>query len=87
MSYGHAERTLATIRLIEAETRDLLTHQEHLTAEQERWLREAADSASWRLNYFVDPQELELRLRRLGWDCAIRRADSRWVYGQARPAR
>ena len=50
MSYGHAERTLATIRLLEAETRDLLSHREQLTAEQERWLREAADSASWRLS-------------------------------------
>jgi hypothetical protein len=36
---------------------------------------------------FVDPQELDLRLRRLGWDCAIRRDSSRWVYGQARLAK
>ena len=50
MSYGHAERTLATIRLLEAETRELLSRQECLTPEQERWLREAADSAAWRLN-------------------------------------
>jgi hypothetical protein len=33
---------------------------------------------------FVDPEQLELRLRRLGWDCAIRRASSRWVCGEAR---
>ena len=26
---------------------------------------------------------LELRLRRLGWDCTIRRDDIRWVYGEA----
>ncbi len=32
---------------------------------------------------FVDPEELELRLRRLGWDCTIRRDDIRWVYGEA----
>jgi hypothetical protein len=49
MAYGHAERTLATIRLLEAETRELLLRQEHLDPEQERWLREAADSASLRL--------------------------------------
>jgi hypothetical protein len=33
---------------------------------------------------FVDPEEL--RLRRLGWDCAIRRDGGRWIYGQARLA-
>ena len=46
MAYGHAERTLATIRLLEAETRELLARQEHLDPEQAQWLREAADSAS-----------------------------------------
>ena len=30
---------------------------------------------------FVDPEELELR--RLGWDCTIRRDDIRGVYGEA----
>ncbi len=49
MPYGHAERTLATIRLLEAETRELLSRLEHLDPEQEQWLREAADSASLRL--------------------------------------
>lgn len=49
MAYGHAERTLATILLLEAETRELLSRQDHLDPEQERWLREAADSASLRL--------------------------------------
>lgn len=46
MAYGHAERTLAAIRLLEAETRELLARQEHLDPEQAEWLREAADSAS-----------------------------------------
>jgi len=45
MAYGHAERTLATIRLLEAETRELLSRQEHLDQEQAEWLREAAESA------------------------------------------
>lgn len=35
---------------------------------------------------FVDPEQLERRLRRLGWDCAIRRDGSDWVCGEARPA-
>ena len=33
---------------------------------------------------FVEPAELELRLRRIGWNCAIRRVDSRLIYGEAR---
>jgi transcriptional antiterminator Rof (Rho-off) len=49
MAYGHAERTLATIRLLEAETRELLARQEHLDPEQAEWLRQAAESASRRL--------------------------------------
>lgn len=48
-SYGHAERTLATIRLLEAETRELLSREKHLDPEQAKWLREAAESASRRL--------------------------------------
>jgi len=35
---------------------------------------------------FVEPEELELRLRRLGWDCAIHRDGSDWVRGEARLA-
>lgn len=34
---------------------------------------------------FVNPAELELRLRGLGWDCAIRRVGNDWIYGEARP--
>jgi hypothetical protein len=49
MSYGHAERTLATIRLLEAETRELLNGQQQLDPEQEQWLRDAAESAAQRL--------------------------------------
>ena len=49
MGYGHAERTLAAIRVLEAETRELLSRQEHLDPEQAEWLRQAAESASRRL--------------------------------------
>jgi hypothetical protein len=49
MPYGHAERTLATIQLLVAETTRLLNSENHLDPEQERRLREAAESASQRL--------------------------------------
>lgn len=41
MAYGHAERTLAAIRLLVAETEDLLSTQPELDMEQEQWLRDA----------------------------------------------
>ena len=50
--------------------------------------RRLADGSTFRvIKNFVEPEELELRLRRLGWDCVIRRASSRWVYGEAHLAR
>jgi hypothetical protein len=49
MAYGHAERTLATIQRLEAETAQLLGSQDHLDAEQEQWLREAAGPDSHRI--------------------------------------
>jgi hypothetical protein len=49
MAYGHAERTLATIRLLEAETRELLSREEQRDPELAKWLRTAAESASRRL--------------------------------------
>ncbi|HTX84661.1 MAG TPA: hypothetical protein VME44_20930 [Streptosporangiaceae bacterium] len=49
MTYGHAERTLATIRLLEAETRELLGRASELDPELAEWLRDAAESASRRL--------------------------------------
>ncbi len=49
MAYGHAERTLAAIRLLEAETRELLNGLEHLDPEHVQWLQDAVESASLRL--------------------------------------
>jgi 2-polyprenyl-3-methyl-5-hydroxy-6-metoxy-1,4-benzoquinol methylase len=50
--------------------------------------RRLNDGSTFRvIKNFVDPQEMELRLRRLGWDCAIRRDGSDWVSGEARLAR
>jgi hypothetical protein len=40
MTYGHAERTLAAIRLLEEETAELLARQPQLDAEQRAWLHE-----------------------------------------------
>jgi trans-aconitate methyltransferase len=49
--------------------------------------RQLGDGTTFRvIKNFVDPPELELRLRQLGWDCAIRRDGSDWVSGEARPA-
>ena len=50
--------------------------------------RRLRDGSTFRvIKNFVDPGRLELRLRRLGWDCAIRRDGGDWVYGEARLAR
>jgi 2-polyprenyl-3-methyl-5-hydroxy-6-metoxy-1,4-benzoquinol methylase len=50
--------------------------------------RRLRDGGTFRvIKNFVDPERLELRLRRLGWDCAIRRDGSDWVCGEARLAR
>jgi len=40
MAYGHAERTLAAMRLLEAETRELLSRQDQLDPEQKQRLRD-----------------------------------------------
>jgi hypothetical protein len=42
MAYGHAERNLAAIRKLEAETRQLLGTMTQLDQEQSAWLGEAA---------------------------------------------
>ena len=41
MAYGHAERTLAAIRLLETQTVGLLFSLPWLDAEQSNWLKEA----------------------------------------------
>jgi len=49
MAYGHAERTLAAIRLLEAETRELLASRDQLDPEETQWLRDTTESADRRL--------------------------------------
>jgi len=41
MAYGHAERNLAVIRQLEAETRQLLGSLDQADPEQSAWLRES----------------------------------------------
>jgi SAM-dependent methyltransferase len=50
--------------------------------------RRLRDGSTFRvIKNFVDPADLEHRLRRLGWDCTIRRDGSDWVCGEADPAK
>ncbi len=50
--------------------------------------RQLLDGSTFRLiKNFVDPERLELGLRRLGWEAAIRRDGSDWVCGEAHLAR
>jgi len=44
MAYGHAERTLAAIRLLEAETRELLTGLAQPEPEQAQCLHEVTEA-------------------------------------------
>lgn len=45
MAYGHAERTLEAIRMLVAETRQLLSEEPDLDPEQEQWLNEEGGGA------------------------------------------
>lgn len=48
--------------------------------------RRLSDGSTFRvIKNFVDPQRLEDRLRRLGWDCTIHRDGEDWIWGEARP--
>jgi 2-polyprenyl-3-methyl-5-hydroxy-6-metoxy-1,4-benzoquinol methylase len=47
--------------------------------------RRLNDGSMYRvIKNFVDPPGLEDQLRRLGWDCTVRREGSDWVFGEAR---
>src|SRR5436305_9879516 len=48
--------------------------------------RRLRDGGKFRIvKNFVDPQALRERLRDIGWDVEIRREDTRWICGEARP--
>ena len=47
---------------------------EAYVADQKEVIERRAGGSTFRvIKNFVDPEELELRLRRMGWDCVIRR--------------
>jgi 2-polyprenyl-3-methyl-5-hydroxy-6-metoxy-1,4-benzoquinol methylase len=49
--------------------------------------RRLGDGSRFRIvKNFVEPDRLTRRLRRLGWDCVIRRDGIDWICGEARPA-
>ena len=50
MAYGHAERTLAAIRLLETQTAELLYSLPWLDAEQANWLKESRQACSRAVN-------------------------------------
>jgi len=50
VAYGHAERTLAAIRLLETQTAELLYSPPWLDSEQANWLKEAVEARSRTMN-------------------------------------
>jgi SAM-dependent methyltransferase len=60
----------------------------YLPGEDEIVERQLRDGSRFRIvKNFVDPEQLERRLRELGWECRTRRDDGDWVWvcGEARP--
>jgi demethylmenaquinone methyltransferase/2-methoxy-6-polyprenyl-1,4-benzoquinol methylase len=46
--------------------------------------RRLSDGSTFQIvKNFVDPDRLQRQLRRLGWDCVLRRNSQRWVNGEA----
>jgi hypothetical protein len=56
MGYGHAERNLALIRQLEAETMELLETLNQHDPEQAAWLQEVASQAGMRFSS-ADPRQ------------------------------
>ncbi len=57
MAYGHAERTLAAIRLLENQTAELLYSLPWLDGEQASWLKEAVEARSRTTNATAGGQQ------------------------------
>ena len=67
---------------------DVRDKEAYVEGQEEIVERRLHDGRTFRVvKNFVDPERLEFRLRRLGWDCAIRRDGHDWVCGEARLAR
>jgi 2-polyprenyl-3-methyl-5-hydroxy-6-metoxy-1,4-benzoquinol methylase len=94
---SRVEQFWQSLRGLLAENGRVLFIDEHVDArEKEAYVvgrdevveRRLRDGTTFRvIKNFVDPEGLERWLRRLGWDCAIRRDGSAWVCGEARLAR
>ncbi len=67
MGYGHAERVLATIRLLEAETAALLNSLPELDAEQRAWLEEVSGAGPHLADAPGTARLPAARLRAGGW--------------------
>jgi 2-polyprenyl-3-methyl-5-hydroxy-6-metoxy-1,4-benzoquinol methylase len=91
------EQFWQTLRALLAENGRVLFIDEHVDErEKEAYVegreeiveRRLRDGSTFHvIKNFVDPEPLELELRRLGWDCTIRRDGRDWVWGEARLAR
>jgi 2-polyprenyl-3-methyl-5-hydroxy-6-metoxy-1,4-benzoquinol methylase len=58
----------------------------YLPGEDEVVERRLTDGSTYRIvKNFVDPDDVERRLRTIGWDCRIREDGDDWVWGEARP--
>jgi demethylmenaquinone methyltransferase/2-methoxy-6-polyprenyl-1,4-benzoquinol methylase len=90
------ERFWESLRGLLAEDGRVLFIDEHVDErEKETYLADRDEVVERRLRdgsvfhvikNFVDPGELELRLRQSGWECVIRRDGNDWICGEARPA-
>ena len=94
---GRFEQFWQSLRGLLAENGRVLFIDEHVDerdkeayvdGQQEIVERRLRDGSTFRvIKNFVDPEQLDVELRRLGWDCAIRRDGRDWVCGEARLAR
>lgn len=90
------ERFWGSLRAMLAEDGRVLFVDEHVDErEKETYVADRDEVVERRLRdggtfhvikNFVDPEQLELRLRRSGWECLVRRDGSDWICGEARPA-
>jgi demethylmenaquinone methyltransferase/2-methoxy-6-polyprenyl-1,4-benzoquinol methylase len=60
----------------------------YVAGEDEIVERQLRDGSAFRIvKNFIDPPQLEARLRRLGWECTVRRDGNDWICGEAQPTR
>jgi demethylmenaquinone methyltransferase/2-methoxy-6-polyprenyl-1,4-benzoquinol methylase len=68
------------------EHRDVRDKETYLSGSDEIIERRLQDGSTFRIvKNFIDPPQLERRLRDIGWDCRVRRDGDDWIAGEARP--